>query len=488
MKVVVSCFAPTEPFGLLTEGIPVAMLPVLNKPIIEHLLERCVEAGLSTIHVAVTEHPRPARLFLGGGERWGVEIETTSMKDSCTDQQLLSRIVGDQGGPCLLIPAETLTDLDLRTLLEFHEQSGNQVTRVVAARDSGFQEDCRPGKAMGQTCSTAKSVDTGIVVASPPFDHQDSVGEFNFFGDWIRVQDPAQLWEANQEAVSGSFPQLRRPATSAKDGNWFGHHCTIHSLATIGTPVFVGNHVRIGPHAEILKGSVLGNGVIIDANATVKSSVVMDHTYVGAYTNVEERIVSGRFVMNVRTGSSIEVSDPIIVSGVREKTLGPGIRRLVERLIAAFLLVLTCPVWMAKGLSRIASGMPFFHRKSFLSFHTQKTMTIATEPTAVTLRTFDKAGPFSSRLPGLLDVMTGRLALVGTRPLAERERTRLTEDWTDLRDSAPEGLFTPVDAEPLTDPTDDEKVVIENYYVATRSASGDFRILVKAIFNLMFAR
>jgi lipopolysaccharide/colanic/teichoic acid biosynthesis glycosyltransferase len=94
-------------------------------------------------------------------------------------------------------------------------------------------------------------------------------------------------------------------------------------------------------------------------------------------------------------------------------------------------------------------------------------------------------GSLAGRLPGLLDVIMGRIRLVGVRPLAKKELPLYEEEWTLLREQAPCGLFTPIDAEGLNDSLEEEKIVAENYYSATRSFTSDVRIFFRGVLKLL---
>ena len=98
---------------------------------------------------------------------------------------------------------------------------------------------------------------------------------------------------------------------------------------------------------------------------------------------------------------------------------------------------------------------------------------------------FNDSGALLSRLPALLDVLRGRLKLVGVRPLTQEEFALYTDDWTKQRFEAPDGLFTPIDAEGAFDQAEDEKIAIENYYSVTRNFREDTKTLFKAIFKLI---
>jgi NDP-sugar pyrophosphorylase family protein len=486
--VILTCFASCEPFGFLTRQIPAAMLPVLNKPLVEHLLEQCADCGFTRVRVALVEHPMPTRQFLGHGERWGLDVHTWDFREPCPDDVLVSRLASGHTGPVVVIPAETLIDMDLKGLLAFHEHGQQSVTRVMA-RDECHRLGTRASREhMPDEASDKRMHDTGIRVINSPAGASESSSTFEFTGKWVRVDNPTRLWEANTAALHGDFPRILPSTSVAGQQHWVGHHCRIDPTSTIEAPVFIGNHACIGSGVHVKSASVIGNGVIIDSNALVESSVVLDHTYVGTYINMVDRIASGKYVFNIREGSVLRVDDPIIVSGLREKILGPAARRLTDKAIALALFVATSPIWMLKGFGRLVRGNRFFDVRASVIAEGVPDESVLQWSSRVNLLRFNDAHPFVSRLPGLWDVVSGRLALVGVRPLSEEEMARLKEDWTLLRFESPAGLFTMLDTLDSQDLDEDEKVVIENYYASTRKLSSDVTILCQAVIKLVLSR
>jgi NDP-sugar pyrophosphorylase family protein len=488
MFVIFTCFAKCEPFAGLTRQIPVAMLPVLGKPILEHLLEQCVDSGATRIHVALLEHPRSVRQFLGNGERWGLPIRTWDFKDPCSYGIVVRRLAGDHDGPVLLIPAETVIDMDFKSLIASHEHGTQHLTRVMAReipkdfKASSSEEGCP------EPPSEEGVLDTGIILTDVLSESHGALDTFTSDGDWLRVETPTDLLKANRGALNGRFPHLTRPGVFKSEVGWLGHHCRIDRQVSIEPPVFIGNHVYISSGTQIGGGSAIGNCAIIDEQATVQSSVIMDYTYIGSYTDVVEKIVDGNFVMNAKTGLGMKVTDPIIVSDLRERTLGLAARRATDKVLAALMLLLTCPIWILKGLLRILRGKTFLDTRLCIIAHSGDDSSAALKSYKVNLLAFNDSNPFVSRLPGLMDVVAGRLSLVGIRPLQEDEMPNPQEDWSMLRFDAPAGLFTLLDAMGLHNLEEDEKTVIENYYASTRKLSGDLKILCKAMLNLALSR
>jgi lipopolysaccharide/colanic/teichoic acid biosynthesis glycosyltransferase len=98
---------------------------------------------------------------------------------------------------------------------------------------------------------------------------------------------------------------------------------------------------------------------------------------------------------------------------------------------------------------------------------------------------FNHSGPFAERLPCLIDVLLGKIRLVGVRPLKEEDFEKYQDDWALQRFESLDGLFTPVDAECSEDALEEEKIAVENYYTATRNLQEDIKILWKAIKRLL---
>lgn len=489
MLVIVTCFESSEPFGFLTRQIPVTMLPVLNKPLLEHLLEQCADAGLTRIRIALLDHPMPVRQFLGKGERWGLDVDTWDFKEPCTEDVLVARLAQGYTGAVLVVPAETIVDMDFKALLAFHAQQSQPGTRVVSRDNSaGSARGAAPLEAAESGSDDAKMHDTGIRILDAPARATDSARTFVCPGTWIRVDSPTKLWEANTAALHGEFPRMLPSRGMTGQRTWIGHHCMVDPRATVEEPAFIGNHVSIGSGAEVKGGSVIGNGVIVDSNALVESSLVLDHTYIGTYINLVQRIASGKYVFNIREGSTLKVDDPIIVSGLREKILGPAARRVTDRVLALALLIAFSPIWLTKGLGRLVRGKSFFDTRLMVVADGQPVDSDLQWSRRTTLLTFDDSHALVSRFPGLWDVVSGKLALVGIRPLTEEDMTRLEDDWAFLRFESPAGLFTMLDTLDTAGLGRDEKLVIENYYASTRTFGRDLKILGQALIKLLLSR
>lgn len=75
MKAVILAAGEGKRMRPLTYTRPKAMIPIGNMPIMEHLLVRTIEAGISEFIIIVGYYDDKVRNYFGSGSRWNVKIE-----------------------------------------------------------------------------------------------------------------------------------------------------------------------------------------------------------------------------------------------------------------------------------------------------------------------------------------------------------------------------------------------------------------------------
>lgn len=489
MQVILTCFQSGDPFGPLTRNKPAALLPVLNIPLLQHQIELCVSEGLNEIHVAVVDHPVAIRQFVGDGARWGANIRVQTFKDPCEATETIARLKDRLRGPIILLPVENCLNIAIAELKAFHNSHDGKLTRLLCSKEVVADPKTESDSPMVADLTFAEPVDSGILIVDSPADSAAAPETMVFGGAWSRVNSPAGLWTANMACLDGRFPVLTAKLRSPMDdGIRIGHHTDLHGSSVLKGPCLIGDFAGIRSEVQVDPYSAIGESVILDKGAQVGSSIILDHTYVGSQTTIKNSVAAGNIILNIRIGSWAAVPDPFLLADVRKKVITPWTFHFLDKSIAISLLILTTPLWLMKGFLRIAAGKPFFARKRAFTWESSSGTDEIYEAKPVDQLYFDNSGGFISRLPGLIDVATGRLALVGVRPLEKIQELTDWEDWTKQRFEAPAGLFTPIDAEGMHDGSDEEKIIAENMYTGQRSFRHNLRVLAKAVNNLIFTR
>lgn len=120
----------------LTEKLPKPMLPVGDRPVMEHVLEQLHKVGIS--QVSITTHYKPEAIMehFGDGQRFGVEISYVNEKEPLGTAGALGLLKPPQG-PVLVINGDVLTQVNFRSMLAYHAE--NQAAMTVGVRKFDLQ-------------------------------------------------------------------------------------------------------------------------------------------------------------------------------------------------------------------------------------------------------------------------------------------------------------------------------------------------------------
>lgn len=105
----------------LTDNTPKPMLPIGDRPILEWTIEKLKKTGIH--HISLTTHYKPEAIseHFGNGDDFGVEIDYIHEETPLGTAGALG-LVGKVDGPLLVINGDILTQVDFRTMLDYHRK------------------------------------------------------------------------------------------------------------------------------------------------------------------------------------------------------------------------------------------------------------------------------------------------------------------------------------------------------------------------------
>jgi mannose-1-phosphate guanylyltransferase len=320
----------------LTETVPKPLLPLVDRPILDHLLDHLVRHGvheviMSSPYLEDTFHPF---IEARGGEpaiAWVTEREALGTGGAIVS--VLDRL-GDQ--PFFALNGDILTDLDLNAIVASHRERGAAVTiashRVEDARAFGlvvtdptgriteFREkppDPVPGDINAGTYVLEPSAlrawpaETSISIEAEIFPRliRDGAAVYGFETDayWLDLGTPEQYLRAHVDLLEGRVRGSSYPAP------WVGAGATLDPTARIGRPVAIGAGARVGPRGQ-LEEAVLMAGAVVEEGAHVERSIVGVRGIVG----------QGATLLDSVLGEGVRVPPGVRLEGVR---LGSGAPR-----------------------------------------------------------------------------------------------------------------------------------------------------------------
>src|SRR6476659_3814260 len=179
----------------MTANQPKPLLPVLNKPIMEHVLRLLQRHGITETVVTVQFLASLVRNYFGDGEELGMMLHYAS-EDAPLGTAGSVKNAEDllDDGTFLVISGDALTDFDLTDLVKFHHDKGALVTvcltrvpdplefGITIVDDDGKVQRFLEKPTWGQVFSD--TVNTGIYVMEPEvFDYVEADVSVDWSGD-----------------------------------------------------------------------------------------------------------------------------------------------------------------------------------------------------------------------------------------------------------------------------------------------------------------
>ncbi|WP_458188047.1 bifunctional sugar-1-phosphate nucleotidylyltransferase/acetyltransferase [Haladaptatus sp. NG-WS-4] len=293
----------------LTRNRPKPMLPATTRPVLEHVLDALVGAGITHLHLVVGYRGDRVRDHFGSTYR-GVSISYVEQekqlgsghalftaRDDVDDAFLV--VNGDQIIDTQMVadvreaferdyPAATLAVIDRTDVAEYGAvvMDGDRVEKIVEKPTSNeyrmlnagvYAFDQRIFDAIETTPSMAgelaltdtltRLIDSDVVVRGVVTD-----------GLWVDATFPWDVLDVARELlVRGRIAELQRG-----DRRWVADSARVHDSAVLRPPVVVGDDCDVQPGAVVGPYVSLGQNTTVGANAVVQQSVLDSDTTVGA--------------------------------------------------------------------------------------------------------------------------------------------------------------------------------------------------------------
>jgi mannose-1-phosphate guanylyltransferase/mannose-1-phosphate guanylyltransferase/phosphomannomutase len=287
----------------ITYELPKPMVPILGRPVMEHILRLLARHGFDDVVANLHYFPDLIRDRFGDGSDYGVRL-VYSYEPELMGTAGGVRNVRDHFGAetFLIISGDALTDIDLTALWQTHEDQGGIATlalkRVENTREygvvivgedgriQGFQEKPDPAEALSNLGNC------GIYVFEPEifdyFPEREFVDwamdvyprlleeDVSFFGHefpeyWNDVGSLEEYREGKFDALEGKV-RVERPASA--NGR------AVAGDAEIEGDVFIGEGCEIASGVRLTGPVVIGEGCRIGANSALRDTIVWPRTEV----------------------------------------------------------------------------------------------------------------------------------------------------------------------------------------------------------------
>src|SRR5437588_10674307 len=178
----------------LTSNQQKAMLPMANRPMMEHIGRLLRGTGFDDLVVTVAFMANHVRTYFGDGSEFGVRMVYATEETPLGTAGSVRNARAELDERFLVIAGDVLTDMDISAVVRFHEERGALATitlkamenplefGIVITREDGSIERFLEKPTWGQVFSD--TINTGIYVLEPEiFDHIPEGVVVDFSGD-----------------------------------------------------------------------------------------------------------------------------------------------------------------------------------------------------------------------------------------------------------------------------------------------------------------
>jgi mannose-1-phosphate guanylyltransferase/phosphomannomutase len=362
-----------------TSNLPKPMLPLVGRPMMEHIISLLRRHGVTDIVVTVAFLPNAIRSYFGDGSELGVRMVYATEETPLGTAGSVRNARDELTERFLVISGDVLTDIDLTSMVEFHEKNNALATLalcavenplefgIVITREDGSIERFLEKPGWGQVFSD--TINTGIYVLEPEI--FDAIPEgravdfssevfpavleaggplFGYVanGYWEDVGTTAAYLKAHEDILDGKV-EVDISGFELQPGVYLGKGSSVDPSARLGGPAFIGENCTIDEGAVIGAYTTIGANTRVAERAELRHSVVGENSYIGQAARVEGSVL-GRSC-DLRRGARCEpgsvVGEGCLIGANAE--LRGGVKVYPYKVVEAGAQVQSSIVWESGG-------------------------------------------------------------------------------------------------------------------------------------------
>lgn len=379
MKAVVMAGGAGSRLRPLTINHPKPMVPMVNKPVIGHIVDLLKRHGIKDVVVTLQYRAEDIQDYLGDGSHWGMNIQYSVEEAPLGTAGSVKQAQKALDETFIVISGDAVTDIDLSAVVEYHRAKKALATitlyhvanpleyGVVIVDDDGRIEQFLEKPSWGEVISD--TVNTGIYVLEPQvLDYFEPAVSFDFSKDlfpillnkgdpmygyvasgyWCDVGNLAEYMRATQDILEGRV-RVDPIGQHLGGGVWCEEGVEIAPDAQLYGPIFLGDGVKVKAGVVIHGPTVVHDYSVVDNYAHLDRSIVWRNCYIGEGVELRGATVGSQCSLKrkvvVFEGGVVGDSSVIGESAV----IHPGVKVWPNKEIEAGATVKTSIIWGAQG-------------------------------------------------------------------------------------------------------------------------------------------
>ena len=315
----------------LTNRRPKPMVPVANRPLLEHVLEAVVAAGIDHVVFVVGYRQERIRNHFGDGDEWGIDVEYVEQSTQLGTGHAVLQAEPAVDGPFVVVNGDRIVDPSIVTTVCDRAASGETptvaVTRVdnpqaygvvtldgdqVVAIDEKPDVPVETGRINAGVYGFSPAIFEAIretttagelTITATLNDVASAAGVYavSYDGRWLDVSNLWDLLAVNAALIGADEATSESTVGEAVASETTGAHADSVSVAD---DAVLADTVRVGPNVTLGGATAIGRNATVEAGAVVENAVVFPDAVIGAGAVVRGAIVAG----NARIGPNATVA------------------------------------------------------------------------------------------------------------------------------------------------------------------------------------
>jgi mannose-1-phosphate guanylyltransferase/phosphomannomutase len=358
MKAVVMAGGEGSRLRPLTLVRPKPMLPVVNRPVLGHILHLLKQHDITDVVMTVQYLAAQIQDYYGDGRNLGMNIEyaveESPLGTAGSVRNAADRLRGDE--PLLVISGDALTDFDLTELIEGHKRRGAALTMALTRVPNPLEYGVINIEETGRVLQflekpnwglvTSDTVNTGIYVIEPDvlnripprtrldwsqdvFPGMLSTGAPLYGhvaeGYWCDIGALPEYHKANTDLLNGRL-SLGEVGERIGPDIYAGGPVSIEPDAQLFGPIFLGEEVKIRRGVVVQGPAVIRDYTILDNRARVHHSIIWRNCYIGEGVTLHGAVIGRQCSLKARSmvfegavvgDGTVVGADAIIQAGVK---------------------------------------------------------------------------------------------------------------------------------------------------------------------------
>ena len=359
----------------LTWHLPKPMVPLLDRPCMEYIIDLLKRYGITGIAVTVQYLPQVIKSHFGNGSEYGVRLHYFEEETPLGTAGSVKNAESFLDDTFVVVSGDALTDFNLRQAIAFHEEKkaiGTLVmTQVEVPIEYGVVMTDSEGKVIrflekpSWSEVFSNTVNTGIYIFEPevlscfeagkvfdfskdlfPFLLKNDYPLYGYVADgyWSDIGNLVQYRQTQFDMLNG-LVDVEVKGRSVRPGVRVADSAEIHPSVAIEGPAFIGEGTVVAEHAKLGPYTVVGRFNRIHQGAQIERSVIWNRTSIGPAVTLKGTTVCA----GVRVGSAARLQENTVVgenSRIGENAdLHTNVKVWPNRYIEADTILRTSLIW-----------------------------------------------------------------------------------------------------------------------------------------------